>query len=650
MRKCKGFVVALAAMVLIVGMQAGTQVGAQVAEAPEAAPAQPKIDAAAALKQIPSGCVGFAIVNNINGLAGKIDKFIAAVSPTGMPPGGGVLDQLLMASRLGPGLNRNGPIAAVVLDPQLYGFDILRAIGLGKPAAEGDELVVKPEFPVVLIIPGKNPAVLLAAQNPVKDGKFFRTDDGGVWIEKNGFIIGGPNKKAVEAVVATEKSIVGDLSATDLALIRRNDAAVWINVKTVSPIVDSILAALGKKIEAEAKKVEVEGGAGGAPLSVTPLSVKGMTAMLNMYGVMLKEIQDLSLGLRFIETGVIIENRTTFTPAGLMAKALAAVKPDGGALLSRLPNMPYAIALGARGLEAMPADLITKMFQTFLATDMLKGMSKENKDKLLAQAKKMLAQTTGVQIYAGSITSGDGLAGLSYVLECKSAKTLRALIGEYIPMVSEIYQAMPEDLRATLEYVKGDETLAGGKQKVDIIKIQIPAMANMDEDDLAKLKAILGETELRMRMAEAGENALVLTLGGGKSFLAEAVKAAKAGAGKLAADPAMVKSLALLPRKRTAVMATNLGNIMTLVAKIMAATGMQIQPPPATAIATEPLVASISVDRGDMHIVGYIPTKTIKETVQGAMMLIMSAVMQQGGGMMGPMPGPGPQPVPGPDF
>jgi len=235
--------------------------------------------------------------------------------------------------------------------------------------------------------------------------------------------------------------------------------------------------------------------------------------------------------------------------------------------------------------------------------------------------------------------------GVSYVLQCKSAAKVRAMMAEYTAVVNDLYRAGPEPInQLALTYATAAEVVSGGEAKVDLIRIDHPELMAMDEDDRAKLTTILGEGEMVVRLAQADEKTLVLTFGGSKGFLASATKEAAGGEGKLAKDPNLAKSLATLPKNRVAVMALNLGNVFKVIQQVSKA--INEPAPPINIDAPEPLVASVSVEKADVVIAGYIPMSTIK-AVAGAWM----GMMMGGPGGMPPGGGaPGPAPAPGGDF
>ncbi|KKM07240.1 hypothetical protein LCGC14_1735940, partial [marine sediment metagenome] len=467
------FVAALAA-VLVVASPAMAQSAAGPASAPATQPLGPKVPASALLARIPAGCMGFVIVNNINDLGTKVDAFIKSISPEGQPMLPMSVVQLLQAqAELGQGLNLNAPVAAVMLDPKQYGLDLETMIGDGPVGEDGAE---PPKVPVLLILPTNDVSKLMAAHNPVKDGLYIKTNGSVYWQQRGNFAVGSPNKKALANSAVVTKSILKQLSPADRAMVARNDVAAWVDFKIVGPLA---LAGMDKFSAMMAKQDPIGGGQ--------------FKQVMDMYKEPLKQIQDLGLGLRFAKTGILVESRLSFLPDSLIGKALAMAKPVKGSPLNRLPNMPYAIAMGFRGLETMPMDLNMQMLDKLFAADMFKGLSAEDKVKWKAMAEKMQGQATGVQLAIGGTAGNEGVLGLAYVIECKSAAALRGMLPEYLKLVSKLYKAMGDENLAKVEfkYAKGVETVGG--TQVDVLSIGgIAVLDDMGEDDRAKLKAVLG--------------------------------------------------------------------------------------------------------------------------------------------------------------
>ena len=69
----------------------------------------------------------------------------------------------------------------------------------------------------------------------------------------------------------------------------------------------------------------------------------------------------------------------------------------------------------------------------------------------------------------------------------------------------------------------------------------------MAEAERAQVKAILGEDKIRIFLAAVDKTTVVSTIGGGKPFLADAIKRAKEG-GSILADPGTIQALKYMPK------------------------------------------------------------------------------------------------------
>ena len=601
-------------------------------QAQEAPPAKPLPPAGDVLKHIPAGCMGFVVVNNVEKFTGKIDGFIKQISPEGQPMvPGKILDMIRGAARLGEGFNANGGFAVVMLDPQQYGVDLVKMItGEAKKPEPGEAPKKQPLPPVILMVPtaDKTLANMLAAYEPVKEGnyiKLVREDKDPIYCMVAGnYAMMGPNLKAVQNVAVGGKSILTQLSATDKTVIARNDVAGWVNLKMLAPILDAAIVKM-QKDAAEDK----------GPVAMPMARIMMDKAMARNFAPLreiIKQLDDASFGLRIDEAGIIIDGRCSYLPDSVFGKALATCRPVVGPLLSRLPNMPYILAFGSRNEPKTPKDFNIKQINNILANEPFKGLSADAKVKFREVFLGLEDQVEAVQMYIGGITTGTGQVGAVCVLECKSADKVKAMLADGVAVANEVIQTVKDDdvKKSSVKYHKALETV--GSIKVDVIDISHPELLTMEEDDRNKMKTILGEDKVRLLIASVDAKTLVITIGGSKTFLAEAMKTAK-GTGTLHKDPGVAKTLAMLPKNRMGVGLLNIGNIFKVIKNISAALG-EPPPPIPPIVAEEPFAGSISIEGRDVSVVGYLPTKTVGEIAKFVMGMMM-------GGR-----GPGPAPMP----
>ncbi len=628
MSRWKCSVIAIVA-VLVVGLSGLSAQDASV----KPAPVKSLVPAGNVLKHVPAGCMGFVVVNNVEKFTGKIDGFIKQISPEGQPMvPGRILDMIRGAARLGEGFNANGGFAVVMLDPQVYGVDLVEMIAAKtKPPPEATEEPKKqPLPPVVLIVPttDKTLTTMLANYNPVKEGNYVKIQKAGAEMPLYCMVAGnyalmGPNLKAVQNVAGGGKSILMQLSAADKVLIARNDVAGWVNLKMLAPILDAAIVKMQKE------------AAEGGPMGFGPemMIKKSMARNLAPMREIIKQLDDVSFGLRITKTGIMIDGRCSHLPDSVFGKAFAACKPVAGSLLNRLPNMPYVIAFGARNQPKTPREWTTKYLNQAFTVEPFKDLSAEAKAKMTKVLLDLDEQIESTQFYLGGITTGTGQVGAVCVLECKSADKVKALLADGVAVANEVIQAVKdEDVKqVTVKYHKALEAVGSGK--VDVIDISHPELLTMEEDDRNKMKTILGEDKVRLLIASADAKTLVVTLGGSKALLAEAMKTAR-GTGTLHTDPGVAKTLAKLPKNRMGVGLLNIGNIFKVIKNISAAIG-EDPPPIPPIVAEEPFAGSISIEGADVSVVGYLPTKTVGEIVRTFMGMMM------GGMQRGAQPPPG---------
>ena len=614
-RNCLGVVIAASLLL------AGTFAPAQ---AP--APAEPTSTAADVLKCVPSGCMGFVVVPNVQDLTGKIDGFIKQISPEGQPMlPGSVLDMIKGAAGLAEGFDANGSFAMVMLDPQQYGLDLVSLIsGATTQPVNGENV------PLVFVIPGTDPAKMFQAHQPVKDGEDYKLvgmGDSPGWARQMGkHVLLSPCRKALAAVATTQKSVAPDLSAAEKALMGRNQAMAWLNFKVVAPILDAAIARMEKEAAEIRKATE-----GQEPGLVRPDEFMKLTMAnaLSQYRMLVKQVDGVALGLRFVESGIFIEARGAMRPDSAMGQALAATKHVASPLLNRLPNMPYILAIGAQSAGKLPPDEQAKQIDKMLAGEPFRSLSDETKAKLRKIALASEEQVQSTQLFAGVNTAGGGRLGVACVLECKSADKVREILAEAADVAADVMKIHPmtELRQLSVKYQKGLDSL--GAMKLDVISIEHPDLEEMPEEGAAALKVVLGEQKIRLYVAQPNPKTLVITLGGQKQFLASAIQAS-AGTGKLEQDPAVAKVLAMMPKERVAVVVFSLRNMVNLVMDAVkdvgAATGNQPPPIDIKIESTTPFAVVMSIEKTDLSLTGYVPTAPIREVVRA----ITSAMMPQG--------------------
>lgn len=583
--------------VLVLAGQAVAQAKPEVKKAPTA-----RIEPV--LGRIPAGSAGFVVVNNLKGSIDRAEEFLKTIGlgemiKQQMPAG--LLKTALAGLKVGEGFNASGGLAAVMLDPAKFDIDLIKMIaGGGRPTTAPKK---SPKLPLVVFVPGKGVEGVFAQYKPVRAGKSWKVAApmGPVFARQHGgYILLSPTDKAIDAVVASVKPVARDLTAAQNAILARSDIGLYLNMEVVGP-----LGAKGLDLfEAKFKKVR------------SPAMPMDMGKVIAFYKALLTQVRGAVVTVRLGGTAVILDKVVTFKPDSGIGKALAAAKFVRGLPLGRLPNLPYVLAASTHypGKEANKQwmDLMSPLWAA-----MFKG-DKAGAAKFEKLVSDFADQVVTEQFVLGGAPEGSGLFGLAYVVTCKDSAKVKSLTADAAAtwktmLTSMVPEGGPRDEIAKIEiiYSKGVETVGG--LSVDTIKVNHPQIAEMDEDERAAMTKILGEDKIRIFLAAPDKTTVVMTFGGGKAFLAEALKAAK-GRGTIPAAKGVKTVMKALPKNPQMVLLFSAGNLWDVVKKAL--TVMEGPVPPVNITTRTPIAVGAKVGRASIHAAVYVPTALVKELVQ----------------------------------
>ena len=587
-------------------------------------PAGPAVEPV--LSHIPAGSLGFVVIPNIRSTVAKADKFIAdiglakklpSVDPDKPEKRASVLDLLLGAAQLGPGFNPDGGLAVVMLDPKAFGIDLLQFIpGAGaskvrpmKMVAEDDATEpAKPKIPFVIFVPGKSIKSVFGAYPMEPAGKYTLVNlrMGPAYAVKRGsYILLGPSDKALDAVLAAKKKAATDLPAEQVVAIGQSDLAYHINMKVAGPVIAQFLKVAEAQIITQAGPV--------APL---------MGVYFGIYRDLIKQFDAITVAVRIAPTGLVFDEMASFRPGTAYSKAQASTKLTGKVGLNALPDLPYVLAMGGAGQNSPEGVKIgLDMIDSLLKNEPLKGLPEEEKARIKKIVRELNEQITGVQIVMGGAPAESGLFGMSFVIRCGSAEKVKALLAEKVKLAQGLIKHFgenePEVKKFSIRYLKGMETVGG--VSADAIALQHPKLDEINEDDRGKMRKVLGEDKIRFLVAAADKNTVVVTFGGSRPFLVEALKAA-AGTGKIGTRPEDAEAMKYMPKKKTAVVLINAGNLYEVIVKGMKAMAPNEEQPPFKIKCKTPIALGVGQSGKSTHVVAYVPTKLIKEVVGIVMM------------------------------
>jgi len=592
------------------------------------------------ISHIPAGSMGFVVAPSIEGMTGKIDKFIADLGfaqmlsqPDPADPNKmaqmPVLTMLQASAKLGEGFNPKGSFGAVMLDLKAFDINLMELMGgaMGAPdeAEKPAQPKAKPKLPVVFFIPGKDVKSVLGAYKPEQAGKYMTVTlpPGPMFAGQIGsYVMISPNDKALDAVAAATKMAASELPAEQLKAINAAEIAICLNGKAAAPAIIEMMQLGEAQMTAQAGEM--------GPLIGTYFKI---------YRELLSQLDMVTLAGRFVEGGLVFDELVSFQPDTPQAKAMATAKLLGKADFNALPNMPYVLAVTAAASTSPQATQIgLDMINSLLVSQPAAGMPDELKAAIKKAYTDTMDQVTGMQFVGGGAPAGSGVFGLSHVIQCKDSAKMKDILAESAGIAQGLIKHFgkdePDANGVVIKYVKGIETV--GAISADAIVIESPKIEKMEESERAEMKKALGEDKLRIRIAATDKNTVVVTLGGSSAFLAEAVKAAAAGTGKIGTDANSLIAMKHMPAEVSMVALFSASNLYDVIVTGMKTMSPETELPPFKINCKTPIAMGGGTTGKSMHAVVFIPTDLIKD-VAG---MVMMFTQRRGAGPGNPPPPP----------
>lgn len=585
---------------------------------------------------IPAGAMGFVVVNNIESMTGKVDKFIGDLGFGGMlaqpDPSDpektiqmSVLDMMRGAAALGDGFNPKGGLAAVLLDFKAFDIDIMEMIGGAMGGnADNSEAKPKPKLPVVIFLPGKDVKSLLGAYNPEQAGKYMKVmlPGAGEMLagQAGSYVILSPNAKALDAVASATKKVPSELPAEQLKAISQSDIAYVMNGKIAGPVLAEIMQVGEAQMAANAGEM--------APLVGT---------YFRIYRELLTQMGAVTVAGRFVEGGLVFDELIAFQPDTPYAKAMESAKLTGKTSLNALPDLPYVLAIGASASTSKQnVQMGLDMINSLMLSQPLANMPNDLKTSITKLYEDVTDQVTGMQMVGGGAPEGAGLFGVAFVIKCKDSDKMKSLLAEKARIAQALIKHFgadePDLQKLSIKYVKGATTV--GAISADAVVIEHPEMDNMEERERGEMKKVLGEDKINFRIAATDKNTVVITIGGSNAFLAETVKVAASGTGKIGTDSDSAKALKHMPAERQAIILFSPSNLYDVVVSGMKIMAPETELPPFKITSKTPIAIGAGTTGKSAHLVFFVPTDLIKD-VAGIFMMFKGMGAGAGAAPMG---------------
>jgi hypothetical protein len=465
------------------------------------------------LTAIPSDALAAVAIRNVSELDGKV---ISLCQQLNLPP-----QSLLMlakgAMQLEEGLNDKGGVAVVVLSLNNFTNPMEGAVvlvpctdyatftkNMGLQPAEGAEGVSK--------------ATISGEQSFIAQYGSFAA------------IAPGPDPLKLLAGAAGKPTIGKSWGAHELERFNADDLVIWFNA-------ESLMA---------------------AP------SVQGLFAMLSGMSQgqfnpqQFADVRTATIGLRIDKQGIRLGMFTGYKEGSAAATMAQSVKPTTESLLKGLPADPFVVAFGMLVSKESMADASQKVAAIFTNPAMTGQMPlpPEKLKEISDMLSQNLANVRGLSFAVSALPAGpEGLFGFTKVLTvesnaaavCTSLKNVLDTVMAAVPAPATPEAPKVQDI---IEYKVAAETLDG--IKVDHLIIHLDKAPDMDAEQLGKVKKVVGEEGIVIRIGAIDDKHVVSSFGGGAARFQKAAALAKAGEAPLANDEAIKASAALLSNEKVA--------------------------------------------------------------------------------------------------
>lgn len=570
---------------------------------PHSAPAQ----AGSVYDLIPEDALGYIATANMGRTLDRAEKFLVDAGMAevlGLSESPDLRSLLTDQARFGDGIDWSGGGAFVLLDPAKFGLTAADVFGGNVPEAK---------IPVVVLVPGSRVEGVFPAAVSDDDKKYARLSGEGLWLLALGdYVAVSPNTDALDQIAAVKPGASAGAEKLHKALIDKSDVVAHVNMEATRPLLSQGLKMAGTMLNAARQF-------GGDQEGSEALGMELGALMLPVLGDLLEQVGSATAGARIDEIGLVIENAVDLQEGSNLARLLTSMPAlEGGDGLSKAPNLEYVMAMAVN----MPTDrqalewLIAgqeALLKTILEAAPLK-MDAGALKKMTAVGRKSLTTLTGMRFVYGAAPEGHGMMNYSYLFETRDAAELLELQQENMVLAEKMVGAMTaaeggdEAEAPKMTYRKSVVEVEG--VSADAIEMSLPGAGPMQQQMFSQM---FGEEGLRMYLAPARKESLVMTLGGGKEMLSRAIKRARKPKRFLQAEeaPAVLKAL---PPEPSFLWLLSMHNYAEQINRMMQA--MPFGPSQEFKLPAEaPVAVSLGADDNTLRGAVVVPAKVIHDSI-----------------------------------
>jgi hypothetical protein len=514
------------------------------------------------LAPIPQDAAGFVCVPNLKALDADIQQAITTLGLEAMapPPMNSIVSMLKMNMPMLAGLDESKPVAYVVM-----------------PMTSPMELEAKS-------------ALVFSAQDPnaALTGLGGTAGEEGIWTVnimgqsqvakiKGNQIVLGKSPDTVKAVAGSEESIAAALNKHDAAALGDLDLVVWIDGQ-------KLFAPMKPQLNGLFMMMMMQAQAQG----MTPASVEQSRKSFEEF---IDGLQAVMLGVSVQNEGIGLRGSMSAKPGSELGKKMTYATTEGS-LLDGLPGDPYLLAFGhvfnAQQAELFAAE-ITKAAE---AGQLAKGVDEEKLGRVVNLWTDAIKMYRGMRFSVEGLEPGaGGLVGLTKIIEVTDSERVmqvmqqafeagKALVMDAMTAVAQpgegdMVSALMEAVRFELDKEQVADT------KVAQLRFDLDTLAklgDLDENDLSKIKKVVGQEGLLFRAGAVDKDTLVVSFGGGQKRFASSVARARSDQAPLASDDGIKRINRQLPDARASVLYVAPDQIIKTVQNVQRAMGEEPLP------------------------------------------------------------------------
>lgn len=588
----------------------------------------------AVVEALPADTMAFVAIPKFQETDQRLAGMLEKLGLTPMLPIQSLSAALEQYAGIGEGFDATGMVALVILEsPDL--MSLQQRMGLAISATDPEALVgsLMPPAPPGEEGAGEDGAAPPTPETPegVKAVRLFGVPS---FASVRGKVVYlAPTPDAAKAL-SSESTLASKVKLADLKRLGERDIVIWANGEKVVAMVRPMIEPFKMIMQAQAAQ--------GSPTSFQAISTRNTIKQIDM---LLDGAQQVQVGLSLGPAGVGLALGFQAKAESELARQINLGRNVTGSLLTGLPGGPFVATFAWAATPGQSEEMVKEFDAIVEAEEIVKATNPDALTTVKNALKALVTAHRGVSVVLATSEPGpDGALSVhSVVTVSDSGRWLEELARLTETAASQLLRSGSEQdsaeaegengtgeeigeaakLLANLKFVRDVETIEG--VNVSHIVFDLEKIKEIDPDDLAIIRKIIGQDGLVVRVAAVDKEHVVVGVGGGTARMAEAIRTAKAKEAPLAKTGGIDRVAAKLPKARQSEMYIAVDQIVRLIRNIAKATeegeGLPITMPEINA----PIGMTSSGANGYGQMDLYVPMETIV-AVKDAIMQAMTGV------------------------